>query len=202
MNAKIKIEKEILEYLGIEEELITCPINQKAIAEAKLIEEKYFNELNTGKYHYGFYGDIPRFYDKNNETINIIEDFECVSVFEIKPKENFKRTKSLKINGVINIDKFDEDYICWLEVTNIPKIFIKQAKLIDGKNYNSTCFGICIVKDNECEEKWNVITESFIGQLFYIDDYGTKHWMRYNLNDNEETQAIEFCKNYIQINKI
>lgn len=104
----------------------------------------------------------------------------------------------MKVNTVINIDNFDGDYICWLEVKNVPKQFIKQAKQIDKENYFSSCFGICVVKDTDGGEFWNVTTESSIGQLFYIDNLGDKHWMAYELTEEEEKQAIDFCKDYIK----
>lgn len=108
----------------------------------------------------------------------------------------------MKVNGIINIDRFDEDYICWLEVKNIPEQFIKQAKQIDKENYEESCFGICVVKDTENGEVWNVITESHVGELFYIDVWGTKHWLEYELTEDEKTKAIDFCKNYIKENNI
>ena len=108
----------------------------------------------------------------------------------------------MKLNTLFIIYNFYGYYICWLEVIDVPKTFIKQAKLIDGENYNPSCFGICVTKSIDGGEFWNVITESFIGELFYIDNYGTKHWMRYELTEEEEIQAIEFCKNYIKENNI
>lgn len=198
----MKTKKEIMEYLGIWEEYKNNEINQKAIREAEYIEQKYPNELNTEKYAYAFYGDMSRFYDNKLEEVNIIEDLECITVFEIKPKIKIKNEKTIKVNDVINIDNFDGDYICWLEVIGVPSIFIEQAKQIDGENYNSFCFGICVTKDTDGGEFWNVVTEVPIGQLFYIDNWGKKHWMKYELTEKEESQAIEFCKNYIKENNI
>lgn len=108
----------------------------------------------------------------------------------------------MKINCPINIDKFDEDYICWMEVTNVPEQFKTEAKQIDGEYYDSTCFGICVVKSVDDPKVWNVITESSVGELFYTDNWGTKHWLEYDLTDDEKTQAIEFCKNYIKENNL
>jgi hypothetical protein len=33
--------------------------------------------------------------------------------------------------------------------------------------------------------------------LFYIDNDGEKHWMPYVLTEDEEKEAIEFCKKYL-----
>ena len=114
----------------------------------------------------------------------------------------FKEVNQIKIRCPIDIDKFDENYICWMEVMNIPEQFKIEAKQIDGIYYNSTCFGICVVKDTDDEDIWNVITESHVGELFYTDNLGNKHWMKYNLTENEKKQAIDFCKNYIEKNNL
>jgi hypothetical protein len=108
----------------------------------------------------------------------------------------------MEISCPINIDKFDGDYCCWMEVTNVPETFIKQAKEIDGENYEPSCFGICVTKATDGGEFWNVTTENPIGQLFYIDINGEKNWMAYKLSEEEEQKAIEFCKNYIKENKM
>ena len=108
----------------------------------------------------------------------------------------------MKINCAINIDRFDENYICWMEVKDISESFIKQAQEIDGENYEPSCFGICVTKTTDGGEFWCVTTESHGGQLFYIDNWGTKHWLEYKLTEEEENQAIEFCKKYIKENKI
>lgn len=108
----------------------------------------------------------------------------------------------MKVNEAISIDNFDGDYVCWMEVIDVPLIFIKQAKRIDGENYSSSCFGICVTKHNDNKNIWNVISEDPIGQLFYVDNLGDKHWMDYKLTEEEENQAIEFCKNYINENNL
>lgn len=112
----------------------------------------------------------------------------------------FKEINQIEIRCPINIDKFDENYICWMEVMNIPEQFKTEAKQIDGEYYDSTCFGICVVKDTDDEDIWNVITESHVGELFYTDNLGNQHWMKYNLT--EKKQAIDFCKNYIEENNL
>lgn len=108
----------------------------------------------------------------------------------------------MKINAIISIDNFDGNYVCWLEVTDVPFTFIKQAKQIDGVNYSSSCFGICVTRDIDGGEFWNVIIEEPAGQLFYVDNLGNKHWLNYELTEEEENQAIEFCKKFIKENNI
>ena len=112
------------------------------------------------------------------------------------------KKQMLKPTIPINFDKFDEDYICWLEVTNVPLKFQEKAKEIDKKYYNKTCFGVCVVKNTDGGEFWNIVRENPVGELFYIDINGNKNWFEYELSEDEETEMIDFCENYIKENNI
>ena len=106
----------------------------------------------------------------------------------------------MKISKMGYYDKFwDDEYVCWVEVDDIPKIFIEKAKEIDKENYSKDCFGICVAKSED--DDWCVCQESFGCELYYIDNNGDKHWMEYLLNDIEKDKAIEFCSNYVKRNE-
>lgn len=103
----------------------------------------------------------------------------------------------MKISKMGHCDKFwDNEYVCWLEVENIPQKFVRQAKRIDGDNYSEDCFGICVAKSEDCS--WCVCQEVPGCELYYIDVDGEKHWMNYVLNGIEYDNAIEFCENYVK----
>lgn len=105
----------------------------------------------------------------------------------------------MKIAKMEQCDKFDDnEYVCWVEVKEIPDQFIQEAKEIDGKNYEPTCFGICVEQD---ETGWFVYREIPECDLYYIENYGNRCWMKYVLSEKERNEAIEFCKNYIKENE-
>ena len=94
-------------------------------------------------------------------------------------------------------DKFwDDEYICWVEVKDIPQKFIKQAKQIDGDNYSEDCFGICVSKGED--DGWCVCQDAPGCELYYIDIDGEKHWMKYVLSEAEYNNAINFCEDYVK----
>ena len=113
------------------------------------------------------------------------------------------KNQMLKPQAPINFDKFhDDEYICWVEVSNVPSKFKEKAKEIDKVYYNETCFGVCIVKTTEEQELWNAVRENSIGDLFYIDINGNKNWFEYELSENEEELMIDYCRNYIKENNL
>ena len=100
----------------------------------------------------------------------------------------------MKIKAMEHYDEFDSAVVCWLEVDGVPNSFKYLAKQIDGENYLESCFGICVVLD---EDGWYVCQDAPSCELFYIDNDGEKHWMSYVLTENENKEAIEFCKNIL-----
>lgn len=97
----------------------------------------------------------------------------------------------MKIKRLEHYDKFDtNEYIFWLCIKNVPRKFVKQAKVIDGKNYNKDCFGVCVVYDGE----WSVCIDNLNSELYYIDNNGNKHWLKYILNFKERNLVISFCQ--------
>lgn len=100
----------------------------------------------------------------------------------------------MKIKQMEHWDTFDSEIVCWLEVEDISDYFKFLGKQIDGEAYLESCFGICVVCD---EDGWYVCQDSPNCELFYIDDDGEKHWMPYVLTESENKEAIEYCKKYL-----
>jgi hypothetical protein len=91
-------------------------------------------------------------------------------------------------------DEFDSAVVCWLEVEDVSDYLKCLGKEIDRENYLESCFGICVGCD---EDGWYVCQDAPSCELFYIDNDGEKHWMPYVLTEDEEKEAIEFCKKYL-----
>ena len=100
----------------------------------------------------------------------------------------------MKIKAMEHYDEFGSEVVCWLEVEDVLGFFKHLAKQIDQENYSEDCFGICVGCD---EDGWYVCQDAPGCELFYIDNEGDKHWMSYVLTEDENTEAIEFCKEYL-----
>ena len=100
----------------------------------------------------------------------------------------------MKIKVMEHCDEFDSAVVCWLDVEDVQDNFKQLAKQIDGENYLEDCFGICVGRD---EDGWYVCQDAPGCELFYIDNDGEKHWMSYMLTEDENSEAIKFCKEYI-----
>ena len=97
----------------------------------------------------------------------------------------------MKVKTMEHYDEFDDAVVCWLEVEGVSSTFKHLARLLDKENYSEDCFGICVGCD---EDGWYVCQDAPSCELFYVDNNGDKHWMSYVLTEEENTEAIEFCK--------
>jgi hypothetical protein len=73
----------IINYLGIEIELINDPVNAGAIKEALQVEKKYKKELENNNFGYSFHCDLKRWYDAKIEKLKTIEKLNYITVYEI-----------------------------------------------------------------------------------------------------------------------
>lgn len=98
----------------------------------------------------------------------------------------------MKIKHIEHVDDFGMgELVFWIEVTDIPKQLVEQAKMIDGKNYSEDCFGICAgANDGE----YYICKDSSDSELYYVDNNGDKHWLKYVLSEAERNEVFEFCK--------
>ena len=101
----------------------------------------------------------------------------------------------MKIKNIEHMDDFSvNEHVCWAVVEDIPERFVAKAKVIDANEYSEDCFGICVGCD---DDGWYVSEDIPKCNLYYIDNDGDKHWMDYELTEQEAFDAIDFCKKYI-----
>ena len=101
----------------------------------------------------------------------------------------------MKVLEMEHYDRFDDEYVCWVCVQDIPDEFVQKAKRIDKDNYLDDCFGVCVGKD---ENEWYVCEDEPSFELYYVDNNGEKHWMGYSLTDIEKESVIKYCQNYVE----
>lgn len=105
----------------------------------------------------------------------------------------------MKIKDIEHIDDFGMgELVFWIEVTDVPKQLVKQAKMIDQENYSDDCFGICAGSN---DGEYYICEDSSTSELYYVDNNGDKHWLEYILSDAERNEVFEFCNSYVLENK-
>lgn len=103
----------------------------------------------------------------------------------------------MKIDYVNYVDDFDADeHVFWLVVIDVPEEFIKKAKEVDGEDFESGCFSICIYHN---EDEWDVERDGYKHELFYVCNDGDRIWFKYELTEEEKNVAIDLCKEYLDI---
>jgi len=98
----------------------------------------------------------------------------------------------MKYTG-LNFDIMDDQIVCWVELADAPKEIQAEAKRIDGKNFDKTCFGMCVVitmDDKECF----VSEEAGEGNnIYYIDAYGNKNGFNVELSPDFYNDIFQKC---------
>jgi hypothetical protein len=96
---------------------------------------------------------------------------------------------------VEHVDDFGKGaFACWLNASEIPSEIIEVAKGIDKENYSKDCFGVCV---NSETYDFAVSREEVGCELYYVDNDGNKHWLKYKLTSEESSSAIKLCKEYL-----
>ena len=90
----------------------------------------------------------------------------------------------LNYRALEHSDDFGTKAVCFVEVTGVPERFVEEAKKIDGDNYSSDGFGVCIQYDRDSGEYFAVEDEPG-NNLYYTDNIGKKHWFPYEVNEQE-----------------
>ena len=102
----------------------------------------------------------------------------------------------MKVRCIEHVDEFGKnERTFWLEVEDIPRELVEEAKAIDGENFDMSCFGICVIQTGS---DWFVCMDEPGSEVFYIDNDGDKHWLKYETSTEEEHDAIEYCINNIK----
>lgn len=99
----------------------------------------------------------------------------------------------LNYKALEHSDDFGTEVVCWTEVTGVPERFVEEAKKIDGVDYTSDGFGVCIQYDKDSEEYYAVEDKPGCN-LYYVDNKGDKHWFPYEVSEQEVellSQSIE-----------
>lgn len=103
----------------------------------------------------------------------------------------------LRFDGVEHYDEFPDGVIFWLDVSGLPCEIQDQARMIDGTQYNASCFGMCVCYDLE-KKCFDIVTDTDLEtggsrNIFYIDVSGDKHWFKTEIPEKFSDQIFSEC---------
>jgi hypothetical protein len=96
------------------------------------------------------------------------------------------------ISEIEHWDNFGDSVVFWCvcDSEEIPNELKEKAMIIDGENYDETCFGVCVIFDSEgfhmCQDSPNC-------EIYYIDNDGDKHWFEYVFTYEESEDFFDAC---------
>lgn len=86
----------------------------------------------------------------------------------------------MKLDRLEHYDKFFEnEYLFWLDISDLPEAVQAKARKIAKKDYDSECFGVCVGCDGKTDGFYLVTDMDETGEprtIYYIDRDGDKHW--------------------------
>ena len=104
----------------------------------------------------------------------------------------------LKFNGIEHFDRFDDETVFWIDLSNLPKEIEEKARAIDGDAYNRDCFGMCVFHDAKSGQFQTVTdTDWETGDsrsVYYIDNEGDKHWFSMDIPEETLRQVYSACE--------
>ena len=104
----------------------------------------------------------------------------------------------MRVHKVEHCDCFPDGILVWLELTDLPERFQKQAREIDGGNFSPTAFGLCACWD-QANRTAELITDTDpepgnSRNAFYSDTNGEKHWFEISLPPELMDQVHSVCR--------
>lgn len=112
----------------------------------------------------------------------------------------------MKFSSIEDFDHFPDATIFWIDISEPPHSLKSRAMLIDGKNYNETCFGMCVIFDAQKQE-FDVVTDQVAANeepctVYYVDDNGDKHWIACELPEEVTKQIFFECQQVLDFKKV
>lgn len=96
------------------------------------------------------------------------------------------------------IDDFDEVQICYVDLKGVSKELLKQAQQIDTNFYSEECFQVCVNYIVE-ENQFYIISEEVLEGIYYIDEYGNKHYMYdEGMTEGFKNELFDYLKSFIK----
>lgn len=103
----------------------------------------------------------------------------------------------MKYNGIEHFDRFEDEVIFWVDITDVPQAIQDKAKSMDGENYTAECFGMCVCYDSE-NQNFDVVTDTDLStgdsrNIYYIDNKGDKNWFQADMPQTFVHEVFAAC---------
>ena len=109
----------------------------------------------------------------------------------------------MEYSGIEHLDHFEDETICWVELSDPPTELRNKAVLIDGDNYIESCFGVCVAFDAKTR-KFDLVVDMDGDEaltVYYLDNDGDKHWFAYDLPENLKKRIFSECQQILDFKK-
>lgn len=110
----------------------------------------------------------------------------------------------MKFNGVESYNHYQDSTIFWVALSNIPVELERKATLIDGENYNETCFGVCVAFSAETQ-KFDLVVEmdnDEAGSVYYVGNDGDIHWLSCKVPESLANLIFSECQQILDHKKV
>jgi len=103
----------------------------------------------------------------------------------------------MKFNEIEGVDLCEDVAIYWAVLSDMPKTVQSRAREIDGEEYDSQGFGMCLGFDFAKKEFFIFTDEDTAtggGNVYYVDKDGDKNWFRVDIGEALTKQIFDACE--------
>lgn len=109
----------------------------------------------------------------------------------------------MKFNGIDRVGHFPDVTLFWAIISDVPAELRSSAKLIDGKEYDENCFGVCVIFDAGTKGfALQIETDRDIERtIYYIDNDGYQHWFACEIPKELTERIFSECQQILDFQK-
>lgn len=109
----------------------------------------------------------------------------------------------MKFKRIEHFDHFDTETILWADISCVPEEIQRNAREIDGEEYNPNGFGVCIYY-SWSKREFDVVTNTDLEynksqNIYYIDINGDKHWFEAELPQEFMNEVFAACREELKL---
>jgi hypothetical protein len=105
-----------------------------------------------------------------------------------------KEVEHVKFDSRIDFDQFEDIVVFWITLSEPTQSnIVEQAKLADKENYDTDCFGTCVVFDITSRQ-FGFSPDEPGTNIFYIDNDGHRHWYAADMSWFFQRRLFSACK--------
>lgn len=112
---------------------------------------------------------------KVGDKINIYNDYDCTELIDVGLDNKTENKPDSKFGFQFEHSDFDDDNydadVNYIEIhKGLPDRLVNAAQIIDGENFNYSCF-VLIINHEKATDKFIIV------DFYYIDNNGKQHYL-------------------------